>query len=103
MAISDKIFFPWRIWIVSAAMLLGIAILAVSLWETQIVKGPMYTESLTQQSFLKVRLPGARGQIMDRQGVPLVDNLLNRLTEPNAAANSINPSGLACRFLEKFP
>jgi penicillin-binding protein 2 len=71
---SDKVPDTWRIWLVSAAMLLGIGILACTLWATQIVRGSTYVADLNRQSYLRVRLPGARGRIVDRSGVPLVDN-----------------------------
>ena len=74
MAASDKMPESWRVWLISAAMLVGIAILACSLWATQILRGSTYVTELNRQSYLRVRLPGARGRIMDRNGVPLVDN-----------------------------
>ena len=74
MAASDKMPEGWRIWLVSAAMLIGIAILACSLWATQILRGSTYVTELNRQSYLRVRLPGARGRIVDRNGMPLVDN-----------------------------
>src|SRR3989338_4710229 len=74
MAASDKMPESWRVWLISAAMLVGIAILACSLWATQILRGSTYVTELNRQSYLRVRVPGARGRSMDRNGVPLVHN-----------------------------
>jgi len=74
MAGSDKMPETWRIWLIAASMLIGIMILGGSLWTTQILRGSTYETDLRRQSYLRVRLPGARGRIVDRNGIPLVDN-----------------------------
>lgn len=74
MAASDKMPDTWRIWLVSAGMLFGIGVLLLALWVTQIVRGATYVVDLNRQSYLRVRLPGSRGRIVDRNNVPLVDN-----------------------------
>ena len=74
MVAPDKVPDTWRIWLIRAGMLVGIAVLACSLWATQIVRGSTYVAYLNRQSYLRVRLPGARGRIVDRNGMPLVDN-----------------------------
>jgi penicillin-binding protein 2 len=74
MAASDKMPETWRVWLVAGGMLIGMGILACTLWTTQILQGSTHESSLKRQSYLRVRLPGSRGRIMDRNGIPLVDN-----------------------------
>ncbi|MBV9464017.1 MAG: penicillin-binding protein 2 [Verrucomicrobiae bacterium] len=74
MAVTDRALFPWRMWAVTAAMLVGVGVLLATLWRTQVVKGHDYNEVLHSQSYNRVRLPGTRGRIVDRNGVVLVDN-----------------------------
>jgi len=56
--------------IVAAAMLL----LLVRMWYVQIVKCDAYRSRVKGHSQLTVRLPAVRGEICDRNGVPLVEN-----------------------------
>ena len=44
------------------------------LWWIQIVRGQYYTDRVQGGSRVSVRLPAVRGEIMDRNGVPLVEN-----------------------------
>jgi len=52
----------------------GIAVLIVGLWWVQIVSAREYRQDLVTQSFRTVRIPAARGKILDRNGVPLAEN-----------------------------
>ncbi len=49
------------------------AILA-HLWTLQVVRGHDYQEDIRRQSLRRVRLPGLRGRIVDRNGIVLADN-----------------------------
>ncbi len=44
------------------------------LWWVQIARGDFYTAKVQGGSRVSVRLPAVRGEIMDRNGVPLVEN-----------------------------
>jgi penicillin-binding protein 2 len=62
--------------------ILTLAILAIAclgaivarLWWVQIARGDFYKEKVLGGSRVSVRLPAVRGEIMDRNGVPLVEN-----------------------------
>lgn len=56
--------------VIAAAMLLLIG----RMWYVQIVKGPAYKARIKGHSQLTVRLPAVRGEICDRNGIPLVEN-----------------------------
>jgi len=44
------------------------------LWKIQVVEGHTYQEEISRQSLRRVRHPGARGRILDRNGLVLADN-----------------------------
>jgi len=56
--------------LIGAAMLL----LLVRMWYVQIIKGDAYRARIRGHSQLTVRLPAVRGEICDRNGIPLVEN-----------------------------
>lgn len=56
--------------VIAAAMLL----LLVRLWYVQIIRGDAYRTRIRGHSQLTVRLPAVRGEICDRNGIPLVEN-----------------------------
>ena len=56
--------------ILSAALFL----LIVRMWYVQIIKGDAYRTRIRGHSQLTVRLPAVRGEICDRNGIPLVEN-----------------------------
>ena len=68
--------------LVLLAMLAAFSFLGVVLWRVQVVNTLQYTTSLDRQSMRRVRLPGIRGSIHDRNGVPLAVNRL--VTPPDA-------------------
>ncbi len=48
--------------------------IVAKLWWIQIARGEEYTAKVRGRSQVTVRLPAVRGEIMDRNGVPLVEN-----------------------------
>ncbi len=70
---------PWdgeqvRLRIVVVMMLAGLLFLGGSLWRVQVLHGSEHTERLDHQSIRRVRLPGLRGSITDRNGTLLASN-----------------------------
>ena len=64
----------WRLRFVHAAMLLSLVGIAIRLWVLQTSLSQRFIEDQTRQSVRRVRVPGTRGLICDRQGVPLAEN-----------------------------
>src|ERR1043166_4655423 len=60
--------------LLTLALCAGLLVLAGGLWWVQIVSARDYQEHLTTQSFRTVRIPAARGKILDRNGNPLAEN-----------------------------
>jgi len=48
--------------------------IVVYLWNLQVVQGHTYRENVQQQSLRRIRHPGARGKILDRNGIVLAEN-----------------------------
>src|SRR6188768_3826616 len=63
-----------RLRFLGAMILFGFCVLLTGLWYVQIVSGRKYENSLKVQAFRTVRVPAARGRILDRNGQVLVDN-----------------------------
>ena len=63
-----------RIRILFVVMLAGFGILLAALWRMQVSHGKSYQRDLLRQSVRRVRLPGIRGGIYDRNGVCLAGN-----------------------------
>lgn len=63
-----------RIRILVIAMVVALLFLCVFLWQLQVFNVRKYRGSVEKQSVRRVRLPGARGRILDRNGVLLADN-----------------------------
>jgi len=63
-----------RIRFVLLAMLIAFSFIGVNLWRIQVLDTSEYTSSLDKQSMRRVRLPGIRGRIFDRNGICLADN-----------------------------
>jgi len=63
-----------RLRVVIVAMAAALLFLGVVLWRVQVLSSGKYVTSLEQQSMRRVRLPGARGKVWDRNGVCLADN-----------------------------
>lgn len=84
--------------LLQAAMLLSFVFIVFMLWRLQVERGHHYASEGTRQSVRRVRLPGTRGAIFDRNGAPLVENrpgyglaiYLEELRQPGAWSNTID-------------
>jgi cell division protein FtsI/penicillin-binding protein 2 len=71
---------PWldyehiRIRMVMAAMLATFVFLGTFMWWFQVARGHQFEYDLEKQSVRRVRLPGLRGRIFDRNDICLADN-----------------------------
>jgi penicillin-binding protein 2 len=63
-----------RLRIMLGLMLLGLMLLAGKMWHVQVVDASQYRTSLDRQSIRRVRIPGTRGTITDRNGILLAAN-----------------------------
>ncbi len=63
-----------RLRLLLVAMMLFLGILAAALWRIQVAHGKQYENSQAKQSVRRVRLPGMRGRLYDRNGQVLADN-----------------------------
>jgi penicillin-binding protein 2 len=59
---------------VTLVVLAGLGLLLVGLWWVQVVSTRDYQETLETQSFRTIRIPAARGKILDREGRVLAEN-----------------------------
>lgn len=64
----------WRLLFLWLGMAGLFGVLVGRLWNLQVSQGGEYQRRLVKQSLRSVRLPGMRGRILDRHGVPLADN-----------------------------
>ncbi len=64
----------WRVFFLGFLVLLGCAALVVRLWWVQVSRGDYYASKLGNRSQVTVRIPAVRGEIRDRNGIPLVQN-----------------------------
>ncbi|MFA5687948.1 MAG: penicillin-binding protein 2 [Kiritimatiellales bacterium] len=67
-------FEPLRYWLLGGFMLFMLALLGFSLWKLQVKSSAMFESRIEIQSLRRVRLPGIRGKIYDRNGLCLADN-----------------------------
>ena len=65
---------PYRIYFLGGLIFLATSTLAFRLWYVQIARGAEYTAKVASGSRITVRIPAVRGDILDRNGVPLVQN-----------------------------
>ncbi|PZG21551.1 penicillin-binding protein 2 [Spongiactinospora gelatinilytica] len=63
-----------RLLIVHVLVLSVLAVLAVRLWQVQVVRGAQYVSAATETRTRDVMVPAVRGQILDANGRPLVRN-----------------------------
>lgn len=63
-----------QIVILSSIASVALLILILKLWYVQIICGDKYKAKIKGSSELTVRLPAVRGEIYDRNGIPLVEN-----------------------------
>ena len=87
-----------RMRIALVAMLAGLLFLVGSLWRIQVRDVSKYRSKVDRQSVRRVRLPGTRGLIYDRNGLCLADNrpsycvgiYIEELRQPGSWSNTIN-------------
>jgi len=70
---TDRFFIP-RIYLLAGGMMVAFLVLGISLWRLQIAKVSHFENQQQTQSLRRVRLPGIRGKIFDRNGLCLADN-----------------------------
>ena len=63
-----------RILFLGLIMLLALSGLVFRLWYVQIARGADYTARIGSRSQVSVRIPAVRGEILDRNGIKLVEN-----------------------------
>src|SRR4051812_11548879 len=64
----------WRLQLLAFLFLLGLGALVGRLWLVQVAHGPEWTAKIRGSSQATVRIPSVRGEIRDRNGLPLVTN-----------------------------
>lgn len=65
---------PYRLLFLAVLMLATLGGLVARLWYVQIARGAEYTAKCGSTSKVTVRIPAVRGEILDRNGIPLVQN-----------------------------
>ena len=70
---TDRFFIP-RIYLLMGGMVIAFLVLGISLWRLQVAKVSQFENRQQIQSLRRVRLPGIRGKIYDRNGLCLADN-----------------------------
>ncbi|HEY1717132.1 MAG TPA: penicillin-binding transpeptidase domain-containing protein [Verrucomicrobiae bacterium] len=60
--------------LVAMVLAAGLCILIAGLWWVQVVSSRVYQEHLDTQAYRSVRIPAARGKILDREGRVLAEN-----------------------------
>ncbi|MFA6174929.1 MAG: penicillin-binding transpeptidase domain-containing protein, partial [Kiritimatiellales bacterium] len=70
---TDRFFIP-RIYLLAGVMMIAFLVLGISLWRLQVAKVTQFESRQQIQSLRRVRLPGIRGKIYDRNGLCLADN-----------------------------
>ena len=70
---TDRFYTP-RIYLLMGGMVLAFMVLGFSLWRLQVAKVTQFENRQQIQSLRRVRLPGIRGKIYDRNGLCLADN-----------------------------
>ena len=63
-----------RILFLGLLILIGFAGILIRLWDVQVVRGTEYASKINTSSQVTVRLPAVRGEILDRNGIKLVEN-----------------------------
>ena len=64
----------FEIWLLGGIILVGMAAICLRLWWVQVRLADYYRSKIKGSSQVTVRLPAVRGEICDRNGVPLVTN-----------------------------
>ena len=63
-----------RLFFLALVMFLGLGSIVARLWELQVMRGDTYAKRIGGKSHVTVRIPSVRGEIRDRNGIPLVQN-----------------------------
>src|SRR5438105_8459352 len=63
-----------RVWILGFLFLCAMGGIVAKLWWVQVARGEEYAKKIAGRSQVRVRIPSVRGEIRDRNGVPLVQN-----------------------------
>ena len=64
----------FRILFLAGVILLSMSLIGVRLWYVQVVLADYYRQRIRGSSEVAVRMPSVRGEIRDRNGIPLVTN-----------------------------
>lgn len=64
----------FRLYFLGLLVLLGLGALVARLWWVQVARGEKYAAKIGSRSEVTVRIPSVRGEIRDRNGIPLVQN-----------------------------
>jgi penicillin-binding protein 2 len=64
----------FRILFIAGVIVLSMALIGVRLWYVQVVLADYYRHRIRGSSEVTVRMPSVRGEIRDRNGIPLVTN-----------------------------
>jgi penicillin-binding protein 2 len=71
----------FRLGVLALLMLACFALLLGRLWYVQVARGAEYTARIRNNSQVTVRLPAVRGEILDRNGIPLAQNRASNAVE----------------------
>lgn len=63
-----------RVLVLGAVALLALSAIIARLWWLQVARGEEYRKRIASRSEVRVRIPSVRGEIRDRNGIPLVTN-----------------------------
>ena len=74
-----------RIGILGAVALLAFGVLFFRLWALQVLSGPQYLQAALDNQIRSIRIEAPRGQILDRNGRPLVINVPGTAVELHPA------------------
>ncbi len=64
----------WRLFFLAVLMFAALGTIVARLWTLQVMRGDYYASKIGGKSQVTVRIPSVRGEIRDRNGVPLVQN-----------------------------
>ena len=71
---GQKLTDSWRIAVLTLVITAGLAFLASSLYQVQVVQFSEFARDQVRQSVRYVQVPGPRGKVFDRNGVCLAEN-----------------------------
>ena len=63
-----------RVYMLGLLILCVLGGLVAKLWWVQVARGEVYRAKISGRSYVTVRIPSVRGEIRDRNGIPLVQN-----------------------------